>query len=460
MFRVSTQRMCRVVFLAFALVAVWPVAGRADEPGPKNLGPPSLITSPFTTEEFAARRAKVYEAVGDDFALLFGADEPQDYRRPRQHNNFYYLTGVESPGVTLLLDGRTKEATLFVPPGRSGAAQAEAKSMGIEHVAPANEFGKLVREAAEGRNRVFLPRWPGEGNAQARDSFRSPGSRPAELPADRRPSRVQDFRDGVLVLTGPLEVVDLEKVLDPMRRVKSPAEIVAMRVAGRIGAEGIADAIRATRPGVLERELEGVCELAFLRNGAHASAWTTIVATGPNITNFHYFANTRRIEPGDMVLVDAGPDYQYYCSDITRVWPASGPYPPRYRELYDKLLEVHRATVAAVKPGATIQELGKVMMETARHEGIGQLVFSNPGHYTGMAPHDVGDRREPFVPGVCFNVEPLLVSGQERLHIRFEDTILCTETGYEVLTPLDVLPWEADKLLEIRDRAGNRRVAF
>jgi Xaa-Pro aminopeptidase len=276
------------------------------------------------------------------------------------------------------------------------------------------------------------------------------------LPGDPWVLRAKQFRDGVKSLVGELETANLQSVIDPLRRVKSPAEIARMREAGRIGAEGIADAIRATRPGILERELEGTFELACLRNGAHGSAWTTIVATGPKITEFHYFENSRRIQPGEMILIDAGPDYNYYCSDLTRVWPADGPYPPRYRELYDKLLEVHKAMVAAVKPGVTYNDLNKVLHDTAKLQDIDKFIIGGAGHYTGMAPHDVGNMREPFVPGVVFNIEPLLVVGPENLHIRFEDTVLCTETGQEVFTPLDVLPWEADKLLEMRDGKQKR----
>lgn len=406
---------------------------------------PGDLKTPFAPQEFAARRARVYAAIGDDIAVMLGADARDDYRRPRQHNNFYYLTGVEEPGCALLLDGRTKKATVFVAEG------GESARMGIDRVLETGKFAETVRAAAAGRKRVFLPRWPGEGNAQARDSLRPAEAEALPLPGDRRIGRIDDFRNGVLALTDRLNVVDIESILDSMRRVKSPAEIAVMRQAGRIGAEAIAAAIRGTRPGILERELEGVCEMVFLRNGAHAAAWTTIVATGPNITDFHYFANTRRIRPGEMVLIDAGPDYQYYCSDITRVWPASGPYPARYRELYDKLLKVHQATIAALKPGVTIRDLNRILSAEAKAQGIGQYVFPNSGHYTGMAPHDVGNRAEPFVPGVVYNVEPLLVVPGEGIHIRFEDTILCTESGHECLTPLDVLPWEADKLLAIRD---------
>lgn len=446
----SEERLPSTAVGAFSIAA--PSGGRVeadDSPVPAH-------AAPFSAEELASRRGKVYDGIGDDIAVMCGFyASSNEYRRTRQHNNFYYLTGVETPNCALLLDGRAKQATLFTPVGRFGpkspaAVQITAQT-GIEHVLGTNQFTDTIKAAAEGRKRVFMLAAPDEGYSQSRDSFIGPEREPSVLPGDPWILRAKQFRDGVKNLVGELEVANLQTVIDPLRRVKSPAEIARMREAGRIGAEGIADAIRATRPGILERELEGAFELACLRNGAHGSAWTTIVATGPKITEFHYFENSRRIQPGEMILVDAGPDYNYYCSDLTRVWPASGPYPPRYRELYDKLLEVHKAMVAAVKPGVTYNDLNRVLHDTAKAQGIDRFIVSGAGHYTGMAPHDVGNMRDPFVPGVVFNIEPLLVVGPENLHIRFEDTVLCTGTGHEVFTPLDILPWEADKLLEMRD---------
>jgi len=413
------------------------------------------IPSP-TIDEYAGRRARVYETIGDDIAVMCGFyASPNEYRRHRQQNNFYYLTGVETPNCALLLDGRTKQATLFMPAGRGGPRPGNfdqvAATTGIDRIIGVNEFADTIKAAAQGRKRVFMLASPDEGYSQSRDSFFAMGRQASVLPGDPWILRAQQFRDAVKNLVGEVEVANLQTAIDPLRRVKSAAEIALMREAARIGAEGIADTIRATRPGILERELEGVFELACLRNGAHGSAWTTIVATGPKITEFHYFENSRRIEPGEMILIDAGPDYRYYTSDLTRVWPASGPYPARYRELYDKLLVVHKAMIAAVKPGVTVGELNRVLRETAKTQEIDRYIVGGAGHYTGMAPHDVGDFRAAFVAGVVFNIEPLLVVREENLHIRFEDTVLCTETGSEVLTPLDVLPWEADKLLQMRD---------
>jgi Xaa-Pro aminopeptidase len=114
---------------------------------------------------------------------------------------------------------------------------------------------------------------------------------------------------------------------------------------------------------------------------------------------------------------------------------------------------VHKTTIAAIKPGITIREVGRVMRDAAKAQGIERYVLPGPGHYTGMAPHDVGDYNAPFEPGVVFNVEPLLVVAAEGLHIRLEDTVLCTQDGFEVLTDLGVLPWEADSLLKMRGAA-------
>jgi Xaa-Pro aminopeptidase len=447
----SFRRRVAVVAIAIGAATFGIRRSRADEPAADQ------SAKPFAAAEFAERRANVLKAIGDDIAVMCGVYvSPNEYRRSRQHNNFYYLTGVETPNAALLMDGRAKQSTLFVPAARRAAGfDRVAAETGMEQVAATGEFADRVRVAAEGRKRVFMLAGPDEGYSQSRDSFFATNS-PSALPGDPAILRAQLFRENVKKLVGDLETADLQSVIDPLRRVKSLAEIAVMRRAARIGAEGIADAVRGTRPGILERELEGLFELACLRNGSHGSAWTSIVATGPKITEFHYFDNSRRIGPGEMVLVDAGPDYQHYCSDLTRVWPASGPYPPRYRELYDKLLEVHKATIAALKPGVTMRDLAQAMRESAKAQGIERYLLPVTGHYTGMAAHDVGDYDAPFVPGVVFNIEPLLVVREERLHIRFEDTVLCTETGSEVLTPLEILPWEADKLLEMRDGKQTR----
>lgn len=404
---------------------------------------------PFTPEEFATRRERVFDALGGDLAVIGGADPTESWRPFRQHNDFYYLTGLELPNLVLVLDGATKKAVVFAPAAaiRPHAIDS-AHWMGIEQAESIDRLAERVKNLAAGRSKVYVPRFDGEGNAQSRDLPRNGRRR---FPFDRRPSRIDDFRAGLKELIGDAALADLEGITDPLRLVKSPAEIAVMRTAGRIGAEAIAESIRATRPGIIEGKLAGICEMVYARHGAYGSAWTPIVASGPNIIDFHYMANRRTIQAGDMILLDAGPDYHYYTSDITRVWPATGPYPPRYRELYDKLLVVHQKTVAAVRPGATMADLTRLMMAAAREQGIGEFVIPQAGHYTGMAPHDVGGRGAPFVPGVVFNVEPLLLISAEKLHIRFEDTVLCTSGDPEVFTPLDVLPWEADRLLQLRD---------
>ena len=217
----------------------------------------------FTNEEFASRRAKVYEAIGDDFAVMLGVYAgPNEYRRHRQHNNFYYLTGVETPNCALLLDGRAKQATLFVPGGRSGRRPQDLEQItartGIERASATGELADTIKTASEGRKRVFMLTAPDEGYSQSRDSFFGMGGQASVVPGDPWILRAKQFRDAVKESAGGLEVANLQNAIDPLRRVKRPTEIAMMREAARIGAEAIADCIRGTRPGILERELEGV----------------------------------------------------------------------------------------------------------------------------------------------------------------------------------------------------------
>src|SRR5262245_8422633 len=126
--------------------------------------------APITREEFAARRSKVYEGIGENIAVMCGQYvSPNEYRRPGQANNFYYLTGVDTPNSAVLLDGRTKQATLFVPGSDLAAAESISSRTGIEHIVAVAEFNNTVRSAAEGRSQVFMLAQPDEGYSQSRD---------------------------------------------------------------------------------------------------------------------------------------------------------------------------------------------------------------------------------------------------------------------------------------------------
>ncbi len=415
------------------------------------------VTEGLAAEEFRARVERLADELGPSaVAVLKGAPKPDRFRPFRQYNTFYYFSGYAGPDAVLVVRGRGRKqvavaATLYVPwPARVHRQSDELRARGITEIRPATRLAADLKELAESSKVFYVQSYPGEGMAQARDAFHRPFPL---LPGYRPVGDVAAFRAALRQLLADKQVAlkPIEPISDAMRRVKSKREIELMRRAARITALALRAAIRRTRPGILEAELAGVCEATFLTHGARGSAWTPIVASGPNMVELHYMRNNRTLAEGDMLLIDAGPDYHYYTSDVTRCWPVSGPFPPRYAELYDKLVEVHRAGIAMVRPGKTMFDVLRAMQAKARELGIGRYLLPVAGHYTGMAVHDVGKASEPFVPGVVFNVEPLLMVRKERLHLRLEDTVLCTEGDPEVLTPLELLPWERDAILAIRD---------
>jgi Xaa-Pro aminopeptidase len=197
-------------------------------------------------------------------------------------------------------------------------------------------------------------------------------------------------------------------------------------------------------------------------NDARLEGYRSITASGTeNINNMHYFRNTSTLKEGDLVLMDFAPDYRYYVSDIGRVWPVGGRYTPQQRELLQFVLEFHKAVMSRIRPGVTatqIHDEAKKAMEPvfARtkfskpvYEQAARTLVENGGgvfsHTVGMAVHDVGSYRNgPLKPGQVFSIDPQLRVPSESLYLRFEDTIVVTETGYENFT--DFIPMELNDM--------------
>jgi Xaa-Pro aminopeptidase len=235
-----------------------------------------------------------------------------------------------------------------------------------------------------------------------------------------------------------------------------------MREAGRLTGVAVLEAMRSSRPGVKEYELSAVAELVFRRGGAFAAAYEPIVAAGPNIWHGHYGAKTAELEAGQLVLMDAAPDYRYYTSDIGRMWPVSGTWEPWQLELYGFIARYHVELLARIRPGITAEEILAGAAEAMRAVVDG-TAFSKPAyeqaarealefpyhlsHPVGMSVHDVGEYRgRPLVPGQVFSVDPMLWVPVEHLYIRCEDTVVVTEDGVENLTgfvPIDPSEIEA-----------------
>ncbi len=413
--------------------------------------------------EFARHRAALLEHIGDDVAVLFGTYERPDNLRFRQDNRFYYLTGVEVPFAALILDGRSDAAILFLPPAHTGRAviydgatigpgpQAVAE-YGIADVRPLAELESVLRELLPEGGTVWTSLSPEETIAGAEDSATAAARAAARhgwAAAETREGHISAWLQEIIP---DVNVRNLSTAIDDLRRVKSEWEIARMTEACRIAGEGHLAAWRATRPGVREWELEGAANGAFLAGGALHIGYGAIVGAGPNNNILHYSLSADVADEGELVLMDFGPDYRYYCADITRTWPVSGRFTPEQRRAYIDCLEIQGRLIEAVKPGVTLRELGELNERLARGRGYASNHFHGPSHYIGLSVHDVGDGSKPLEPGVVITVEPGLYFPDRGYGIRIEDVVAVTESGCRVLSHM--IPKHPDEIEAIMAAAG------
>ncbi|MFP4058435.1 MAG: aminopeptidase P N-terminal domain-containing protein [Candidatus Brocadiia bacterium] len=430
----------------------------------------SLFQSDFPPEEFAQRRARLFEAIGEEaHALVQGAPPARGFERFCQTKQFYYCCGLEVPQAYLLLAGPERRTTLYLPRGEGddrpegaslGAEDAEliCERTGADAVAEPDALGEHLGEASV----VYTPHSPAEGRQGSRDELSRADKRVAADPWDGRPSRERHLVGLLLTRFRDLEVRDLSPILDRLRAVKSPREVALLGRAGALAAQAVGEAMRATCPGMFEYELGAVASYVYEARGARGHGYRPIIASGPNAWHGHYFRNDRRMAEGDLVLMDGAPDLGYYTSDIARMWPVGGRYAPWQRELYGFMVEWHKALLERIRPGVTADQ---VLAEAAEPmaEAVEATAFSKPiyeaaarrtlefkghlSHPVGMAVHDVGGyRSEPLRPGVVLTVDPQMWVPEERLYVRVEDTVAVTESGMENLTaeaPLELDDVEA-----------------
>ena len=433
------------------------------------------FTSVFPPEEFAAHRAGLVDLIGDGIAVVQGAPEPPAEIPFRQSNNFFYLTGVEVPRALLLVDGRSKRSTLFLPAATDrrtrmfgemlAPGETAARLTGIEAVVDRERFGDALRQAVGDGRTVYVPHRPDAvGGGSAGDAVARAAATAAD-PWDGRTSRTAAFLQRLQAAAPAAAPADLDPILDRLRLVKTPREIARIREATAIADEGILEAMREARPGLREYELQAVAEYVFKKHGSQGPAYFALVATGPNTIYTHYHRGTRVLADDDLVQVDYAPDCGYYVSDVTRVFPASGTFTPWQREWYGIYLRLYRDLMESVRPHVPVRAVFAAAAErmqadlvsyrfsdAAIQEAAARLVQryrENPGrslgHWVGMEVHDVGGVQPTLEPGEIFTIEPQLTLPAGHLGIRLEDVILVTETGYEQLSaelPLDVLAIE------------------
>ena len=432
---------------------------------------------------FAERRRQLLAALGPDAVAIFPA-APERTRsndveyRYRQQSDFYYLTGFAEPGaVCVLQPGHADhEYVLFVRPrdreretwtGRRAGVEGAMLDYGAAKAYPIEELDQHLPAWIAARDRLYCALGGDEPFTRRAMGWLEHG-------------RAARQRSG----TGPSGLLDARELVHEMRLFKQPAEIEAMRRAAAISAEAHVAAMRAARPGSWEYEIEALIEYTFRRHGAAGPAYPSIVATGANATILHYTTNDRQLGADELLLIDAGAEYDFYCADITRTFPTAARFAGRQRDVYGLVLDAQRAAIEAVRPGARFddphQRAVRVLADGLASLGIlsgsadeivekelyKPVYMHRTSHWLGMDVHDVGLYKRPdgarvLEPGMVLTIEPGLYVADflddiapewHGIGVRIEDDVLVTADGHEVLTA--AVPKAIDEIEAIRRDAS------
>lgn len=392
----------------------------------------------------AGRRAALRASLKKGVVVVRGLPETRDYEPFRQDKVFWYLTGVESPGAALVMDCESGREVLLLPEYNRMRAMWDGESWdtsdkwiaevsGFADVRGAAQLETTARELLGEGGTLWLSMHPHVALAAAADRAGQFDARQSKDPFDGRPTREQAFHEAWKQKLG-VEGKDLSPFLGELRRVKAPEEVEATRRVGRAAALAMVEAMRSTRPGLGEWELESLMTWFHVREGAAGPGYQAIVGSGPNSLVLHYSACNRRLRPGEVVLIDYAPEVDHNVCDITRTFPVDGKFTPRQAELYDAVLAAQKAGIAAVRPGITLKDVEDACRTEIEKRGLTGFVRHGTCHYVGLEVHDVGDRAAPLEPGVCFTIEPGLYEQETGIGIRIEDVVVVTGSGCEVVT--------------------------
>jgi Xaa-Pro aminopeptidase len=409
---------------------------------------------------YRERRRRLAERVGDATVVLWGAGDDRGYGDVgvfRQSSSFFYLSGVELPNATIVMRPGDGGDLLFLPPRNPnverwtgpkwGPGEEAAEALGFDEVL-STQPSEIVLDARlrpvpglEGR----LQGWLGQPGAVLATELPSVASG-AQLPPTHR--FVASLRDRLPSFV----VADISEQLTALRVIKDEGEIELMRRAVAATIEGQRRAAKAIRPGVGEGVVDGIVYAAFRENGAEGLAFPSIVGSGYNATTLHYDQNAGTCRDGELVVVDIGARFGYYCGDLTRTFPANGRFTPRQRDIYNLVLEAHDRAAEAIRPGVTVFELRKiaygVFEESAVRDidggALGQYFIHGLGHPLGLDAHDPGSDDMKLEAGMVITNEPGIYLPGEELGVRIENDFLVTADGAENLSA--DLPTAADDI--------------
>jgi Xaa-Pro aminopeptidase len=391
-------------------------------------------------DDLQARRARLMERLGPDAMAVLWSAPPKVYSRDvdyefRQDSDLHYLTGIDQEGTVLVLmpGNRSAKEILFVLPAdprreqwqghlltkeeataRSGIAtvylapELEAfasavlsrRPYGVPRRPPTHEFDAFFGAIQEGRARLALVLSP------------RPALSDLLPPTFVFASRVRERYLG-------LAIQDVADLVADLRQVKTPYETRTFRRSLEISCDAHKAGMKAARPGRFEYEVEAALEQVYLANGAMSPGYPSIVGSGPNATILHYEASSRKMQAGDLLLVDAAASYEGYTGDITRTYPVSGRFTEAQKDVYRIVLAAQEAGIKAARPGAKTEDVEQAVEGVVR-EGLAKLgLVTDPAseqfrtfyphgvcHWIGIDVHDVGDYERVLAPGMAFTIEP------------------------------------------------------
>ena len=412
---------------------------------------------------YADRRSKLGAMLPNNSAVVIAGAEVQ-YRNAdsshafRQDSNFWYLTGFNEPESTLVLlinESKDVQSIVFVPKkdalkeiwdGYRAGPNGAVKDHGFDLAFDNTEIDKRLPDLLAGYNQVFYP----VGKSQKLD---------ADVIDWIKTARSKDRH------SSPIDIADASSKIGNERLIKDEDEIEIMKKACQISAEAHVEAMKFVKPGMNEQELEAFYQYQFSKRGGRFPAYTPIVAGGENACVLHYVENSKALKDGDLVLVDAGCEFELYASDITRTYPINGKFSAAQLAIYEVVLEAQQKSIEAVTVNNNVMD-SQIISEKVITQGLIDLGILNGsmeelhetgvfkdfymhkiGHWLGIDVHDAGDYTEDgeymkFKPGMVTTVEPgIYISSTANVKdqwkgigIRIEDNILVTAKGNQNLT--------------------------
>jgi Xaa-Pro aminopeptidase len=428
---------------------------------------------------YAGRRAQL-SAQAEGPIILWGFTGREEVSQTNvfaQEENFYYLTGHNEEGAGLIIFPAPKHDN-----GSSSAARDDASSGPREML-----FLPAKDPAKEKWNGVRMS--PTDPDIAARTGFAT-----VKLFADMRAEvekLAKNFPTVYTILPYEKElggyphekaVVDWLEIAAPqaklkdirqniyaLRQVKSPGEIAFLEKAIELSLDAQLEAMKMMRPGLYEYQIVAKMVEVHAMGGSEAEGYAPIVGAGPNSVALHYDKLARKIEDGDIVVLDVGAQYSGYSADITRTLPANGKFTARQREIYDIVLGAQNAAMATLKPGVDLCKKGghsayKVSYDYINSHGkdlhgksLGQYYIHGLGHNIGLDVHDPGEYCQPLQPGMVVTMEPGIYIPEENLGVRIEDDVLITPDGYKLLS--ERLPRDPDQIEKIMADAVKDHIA-